>query len=89
MLFGNRRPRKSTARQRASSGLPARGERLEAKILLTIDLGGTRRTAQSRPSPPHPSESTSPVATVPSAGRRLQRRGRRRRPSTATAMKTS
>ena len=40
MLFGNRRPRISGARQRSDSSYRPGGERLEDKLLLAIDLGG-------------------------------------------------
>src|SRR5262249_25152997 len=55
MLFGNRRPRNLDARRRngGASGFTPLGERLEAKLLLAIDLGGT--------SPP----SNPIIATVP------------------------
>src|SRR5438094_6766593 len=43
MLFGNRRPRKLDARRRhgGASAYRPQGERLENKLLLAIDLGGT------------------------------------------------
>src|SRR5262249_10878318 len=45
MLFGNRRPRMIPARQRSDGTYRPPGERLEAKLLLAIDLGGTSPTA--------------------------------------------
>ena len=45
MLFGNRRPRILDARRRDHDAYRPQGERLEAKILLAIDLGGTSPTA--------------------------------------------
>ncbi len=41
MLFGNRRPRKMTARRHDVPAYQPMAEPLEAKVLLTIDLGGT------------------------------------------------
>jgi hypothetical protein len=41
MLFGNRRPRKSDARRRSLDIHRPRGEQLEDRTLLSIDLGGT------------------------------------------------
>ena len=41
MFFGNRRPRILTARQHDSTVFLPRGEQLEAKLLMAIDLGGT------------------------------------------------
>ena len=42
MLFGNRRPRKSDARRRSPDHAHRlRGEQLEDRLLLSIDLGGT------------------------------------------------
>lgn len=41
MFFGNRRPRVLTARQHDSTVFLPRGEQLEAKILMAINLGGT------------------------------------------------
>ena len=44
MFFGNRRPRNLTARQHDSTVFQPRGEQLEAKILMAINLGGTSTT---------------------------------------------
>src|SRR5581483_8685535 len=53
MLFGKRRPRMVDARRRDHDTFRPRGEALEPKVLLAIDLGGT--------SPP-----TNPfIATIP------------------------
>ncbi len=41
MFFGNRRPREMTARYRDTPVFQPHGEQLEAKILMSIDLGGT------------------------------------------------
>jgi hypothetical protein len=41
MLFGNRRPRKMTARRHDVPAFQPMAEPLEAKVLMTIDLGGT------------------------------------------------
>jgi FG-GAP repeat len=41
MLFGNRRPRKSDARRRSHDIHRPRGEQLEDRTLLSVDLGGT------------------------------------------------
>jgi hypothetical protein len=41
MLFGNRRPRQSVARRRSLNLDRPRGEQLEDRTLLSIDLGGT------------------------------------------------
>src|SRR5271165_7118514 len=41
MLFGNRRPQVVDARRRDDIAFRPLAERLESKILLTIDLGGT------------------------------------------------
>ncbi len=41
MLFGKRQPRIVDSRRRGHDAYHPRGERLEAKILLAIDLGGT------------------------------------------------
>ena len=40
MLFGNRRPRKSDARRRSHDIHRPRGEQLEDRTLLTVNLGG-------------------------------------------------
>ncbi len=66
MFFGNRRPRNVTARDHGTPVFLPRLERLEAKILMTTDLGGT--------SPPNlPIIAAAPfgvdmAGTVPSAG---------------------
>ena len=53
MFFGNRRPRNLTARQHDDPVFQPRGEQLEAKILMAIDLGGTSpRRCRSSPRPP-------------------------------------
>ena len=44
MLFVNRRPRKSIAGGARAAAFRARAERLEDKLLLTTDLGGTSPT---------------------------------------------
>ena len=41
MVFGKRRPRKMTARRHDVLVFQPAGEPLEAKVLMTIDLGGT------------------------------------------------
>ena len=41
MLFGNRRPRKSDARRRSHDIHRPRGEQLEDRTLLSVNLGGT------------------------------------------------
>ncbi len=41
MLFGNRRPRKMTARRHDAPVFQPLAEPLESKVLMTIDLGGT------------------------------------------------
>lgn len=41
MLFGKRRPRTLTERYHDVPVFQPRGEQLEAKILMAIDLGGT------------------------------------------------
>ena len=85
MLFGNRRPRNVTARDHDIPVFQPRCERLEAKILMAIDLGGT--------SPPTlPFIATARMASTwpaqpPTAGAGYQRR-RRRRPDRHRAMTT-
>ncbi len=41
MLFGNGRSRQSDARRRDKEAIRPRGEQLEGRVLLSIDLGGT------------------------------------------------
>ena len=93
MLFVNRRARKSNERASSHGYFQPRCEGLEAKVLLTIDLGGSsaRRTTPTSPAAPFGIDfGAGTIPNIPTASSHAAGRASPTwETSTATDMKTS